>query len=54
MQDSDQFDAVWSPGYFGVNFAWSVTGSNLTPPPTTGGTPSAQSQVQPTKLRLVA
>jgi len=35
--------AVWSPGYFGVNFAISVTGSNTTPPPppTTPGTPSA-------------
>lgn len=49
------FKAFWTPAYFGISFAFSVTGSNFTPPPPQGGTPVAAANNAPIEqLRLVA
>ena len=47
-------NTIWSPGYFGINFALSATGGNTTPPPPppTGGSPVTNSEAP--VLRMAA
>ena len=49
------FKAFWTPVYFGISFAFSVTGGNFTPPPPQGGAPVAAANTPArAQMRLVA